>query len=184
MPCPREHTTVSDYGWHWNEYGALKLGKLEIVICLIVAMGTLSVGPSHAQLGPIVLITHDEAKLPVSPTADLNSHASVSRGITRGPAIELLSPKPSRASVQSPVHLQLKFEARGGAQIDVGSFKLTYVRNPAVDLTDRVKNFTKPVGIDVPEAEVPPGTHTIRAEIKDKDGRAGFLTFNLKVAKQ
>ena len=41
---------------------------------------------------------------------------------------------------------------------------------------------TEPV--DVPEAEVPPGTHTIRAEIKDKDGRAGFLTFNLKVAKQ
>ncbi len=64
------------------------------------------------------------------------------------------------------------------------SFKLTYVKTPPIDLTDRVKDFIKAAGIDVPEAVVPPGMHTIRAEIRDKDGRAGSLTFNLKVAKQ
>ena len=64
----------------------------------------------------------------------------------------------------------------------MGSFQLTYVRSPAVDLTQRVKSFAKPAGIDLPEAEVPPGTQTIRAEIKDKDGRSGILVFNLNVA--
>jgi len=86
-------------------------------------------------------------------------------------------------NVKSPIHLQLKFEGRGGAQIDVDSLKLIYAKNPAVDLTERVKAFVKPTGIDVPEAEVPPGTHAIRAEIKDKDGRSGFVNFNLNVAK-
>jgi hypothetical protein len=158
------------------------MSKSAIITCLLMAMGALVVGSSHAQLGPVVLITADEAKLPLSRTAHFTSYANVWRGISRGPAIELLSPKPSKTSIQSPVHLQLKFEARGGAQIDVDSFKLTYVRTPPVDLTDRVKTFVKPGGVDVPKAEIPPGTQTIRAEIKDNDGRAGSLTFNLNVA--
>jgi len=139
-------------------------------------MGVLSAGPCRAQSKPVVLITADEAKLPRQPAADLSFRA----GISRGPAIDLLSPK---ASIQSPVHLQLKFVAHGGAQIDQGTFKLTDLTNPAVDLTDRVKSFAKSDGIDVPEAEIPPGSYTIHAEIKDNDGRAGFLTFTLKVAK-
>ena len=156
------------------------LGKSAIVICFIVAMRALSVGPCHAQSRQVVLITADEAKRPRPTTPDLTFRA----GVSRGPVIELLSPKPPEASVQSPVHLQLKFEGHGGAQIDQDSFKLTDVSNPTVDLTDRVKDFVKPAGIDVPEAEIPPGTYTIRAEIRDKDGRAGFLTFILNVAKQ
>lgn len=155
------------------------LSKSVIVTCLVVAMGAPVAGPSHAQSGRVVLITADETKLPLPPTTDLTFRA----GVSRGPTIVLLLPKPSETNIQSPVHLQLKFEGRGGAQIDVDSFKLTYVRTPAVDLTGRVKIFTKPAGIDVPEAEIPPGTHTIRAEIKDKDGRAGSFTFNLNVTK-
>jgi len=79
--------------------------------------------------------------------------------------------------VHSPVRLELKFEGRGGAQVNVETLKLVYVKSPAVDLTDRIKAFAKPAGISVPAAELPPGTHTIRAEIKDKDGRAGFFSF-------
>lgn len=154
--------------------------KWAIIICLVMAIGTVFTAFSNAQTRRIMLITADEAKRPRVLTAGLSFRA----GISRGPAIELLSPKPSEKSVVSPVHLQLKFEGHGGAQIDEDLFKLTDVSNPAVDLTDRVKDFTKPAGIDVPEAEMPPGTYTIRAEIKDKDGRVGFLTFNLKVIKQ
>lgn len=73
--------------------------------------------------------------------------------------------------------------AHGGAQIDDGSFKLIDLTNPEVDLTGRVKDFAKSNGIDVPEAEIPPGTYTIHAEIKDNDGRSGSLTFTIKVAK-
>jgi hypothetical protein len=151
-----------------------------VVIFLFVAMGVLVTGHSHAQSKPVVLITAAVAQRPIPPNADLTFRA----GISRGPTIELLSPKPSEKSVQSPVHLKLKFEGRGGAQIDVDSLKLTYIRNPAADLTDRVKSFAKPEGVDVPEAEMPPGTHIIRADVKDKEGRSGYLIFKLNVVKQ
>ena len=150
------------------------------VIFLMVALGPLCVALSRAEPKRIVLITAEEAKLPRLPSTDLTFRA----GVLRGPAIELLSPKPSETSLQSPIHLELKFAGHGGAQIDEASFKLVDVSSPAVDLTDRVKEFAKPAGIDVPEAEIPLGTYTIRAEIKDKDGRAGYLTFILNVTKQ
>jgi hypothetical protein len=47
----------------------------------------------------------------------------------------------------------------------------------------RVKDFAKPTGIDVPEADIPPSMHVIRADVKDKDGRSGSLIFKLNVAK-
>ena len=129
--------------------------------------------PSH----PFVLITADEAKRPRQPPANLAFRA----GISRGPAIDLLTPAAALAAVQSPVHLELKFAAHGGAKIDQSSFKLTDTVVPAVDLTDRVRSFTRADGIDIPAAEIPPGIYTIHAEIKDSEGRSGSLTFTFKV---
>jgi hypothetical protein len=153
------------------------------MIAAIAGLGMLAAGPLlvsvHAQSNRIILITQDEALRPQAPQGDLTFRA----GVSRGPAITLMSPKPTEKTVQSPMHLELKFEGRGGAQVDVDSLKLTYMKNPSVDLTERVKSFAKPVGIDVPSAELPPGMHTIRAEIKDKDGRTGVTSFNLNVTK-
>src|SRR5262249_26953650 len=151
--------------------------KRSTVICLLIAAGLFVVGWSGARSAPVVLITADEGQRPPVANADLTFRA----GISRGPAIELVLPKPSEKSVRSPVHLQLKFEGRGGAQIDVESLKLTYIRNPSADLTGRVKGLAKPDGVDVPEAEIPPGTHIIRADVKDKEGRSGSLIFKLNV---
>jgi len=158
-------------------------GKVTTALPLIVAIAASLAGPCRAQpqasSQAVVLITADEAKRPRQPTADLAFRA----GISRGPAINLLMPSAAPAAVQSPIHLELKFAAHGGAKIDQSSFKLTDVVVPAVDLTDRVKSFTKADGIDVPAAEIPPGIYTIHAEIKDTDGRSGSLTFTLIVAK-
>jgi hypothetical protein len=144
---------------------------------LFAAAGLVVFGWLGAKSGPLVLITADEAQRPPLASADLTFRA----GISRGPAIALVSPGPSEKSVHSPLHLRLKFEGRGGAQIDVDSLKLTYIRNPSADLTGRVKGFAKSDGIDVPEAEIPPGTHIIRADVKDKEGRSGTLIFKLNV---
>lgn len=155
------------------------LKKTTIGVCIAaIAAGMPLIRVSLAQTRHVVLITDEEAKRPQA--AALTFRA----GISRGPGIELLSPKPSEKSVASPIHLTLKFEGHGGTQIDASSFKLIDACNPPVDLTDRVKDFTKSTGIDVPEAEIPPGTYTIHAEIKDSDGRVGLLTFNLNVTKQ
>ena len=128
------------------------------------------------QAKPVILITAEEAKLELAPSSDLTFRA----GVSRGPSITLVSPKSSE-SLQSPIRLQLKFEGRSGAQIDADSFKLIYAKKQAVDLTERVKPFVEAAGVDVPEAMVPPGTHTLRAEIRDKEGRAGSITFTLKM---
>jgi hypothetical protein len=144
---------------------------------LAVAAGTYGL-TAFAQSKAVVLITDEESKLAAAPGAELSF-----RGISRGPSITLLSPKPDGTALHSPFHLQLKFEGRGGAQIDPESLKLTYAKSPAVDLTSRVKPYVQAGGIDVAETAVPPGNHTIRAEIKDKDGRAGTATFTIKVGK-
>ena len=121
-----------------------------------------------------VLITSDEAKLPPPKGAVAMS----SRGITRGPRIELVSP----TDVRSPMHLQLKFESFGGAKINADSIKVTYVKSPAVDLTSRIKPFVQPTGIDMPNAELPAGDHQVRIDLQDSDGRTASTSFVLKVA--
>jgi hypothetical protein len=121
------------------------------------------------------LITEDEAKLP-PPKAAI---AADRRGIMRGPKVEFVSPGDG---VSSPLRLQLKFESYGGAKIDPDSVKMIFLRTPNVDLTPRVKPFVHADGINMQDAELPPGEYTIRIDLKDSDGRPGTTIFALKVA--
>jgi hypothetical protein len=136
--------------------------------------------PTFAQSNSdkIVLITEKEAALPVALVTDMTFRA----GITRGPQVVLVSPPGNDSSALSPVHVQFRFEAHGGAKIDPNSIKITYLKVPPVDLTERVKSFMGPNGIDVPAAEIPAGKHPIRVEVKDSDGRSGSANFTLKIS--
>ncbi|MEW6148861.1 MAG: hypothetical protein AB1745_12835 [Pseudomonadota bacterium] len=136
-----------------------------VAACLLVP------GTSHA----IQLITEEEAKLPPPKGAV----AADRRGILRGPKVEFVSPG---ASVSSPMQLTLKFESFGGTKIDPESVKMIFLRTPNVDLTPRIKPFVKPDGINMQDAELPPGEYAVRVDIKDSDGRPGTTVFTLKVA--
>jgi len=127
-----------------------------------------------AAAASVVLITPDEAKLPPPKMAVAIS----SRGVTRGPQIEVVQ---LADPTKSPAHFQLKFLAHGGARIDAKSVQMTYLRTPDVDLTQRIKPFVTEGGVDIPDAVVPPGAHTLRVDIKDSDGRPGTLNFVLNV---
>lgn len=144
-----------------------KLAATLVAICVFFASG--------ASYAATKLITEDEAKLPLPKGAVVVEK----RGILRGPKVELVS---SGDNIRSPMRLQLKFEAFGGAKIDPDSVKVIYLRTPNVDLTPRIRAFVLPAGIDVSDAELPPGEHMIRVDIKDSDGRAGATSFVLKVA--
>jgi hypothetical protein len=137
----------------------------------LVAAGFLFSGASRATQ----LITEEEAKLPPPKGAV----AVDRRGILRGPKVEFVS---SGDPVSSPMRLQLKFESFGGAKIDPESVKVTFLRTPNVDLTSRVKPFVQADGINMQDAELPPGEYTVRVDIKDSDGRPGTAIFTLKVA--
>lgn len=141
------------------------------LLLALLAAGLLFSGASRATQ----LITEEEAKLPPPKGAV----AADRRGILRGPKVEFVS---TGDSVSSPMRLQLKFESFGGAKIDPDSVKVTFLRTPNVDLTPRVKPFVQADGINMQDAELPPGDYTVRVDIKDSDGRPGTAIFTLKVA--
>lgn len=122
-----------------------------------------------------VLITPEEAALPPPKGAV----ATERRGITRGPKVDVVT---SSGELRSPMRFKLKFEPYGGAKIDPDSVKVIYLRTPNVDLTQRIKSFVQPTGIDIPEVELPAGEHMVRVDVKDTDGRVGTTSFVLKVA--
>ena len=146
--------------------------RRSLLQALILTTGIFVLASSPVKAGT-VLISADEAKLPPPKGAV----AVASRGITRGPKVAYVGSD----AAQSPMRLQLKFESFGGAKIDTESLKVTYMKNPAVDLTPRLKPFVQPTGIDMPGAELPPGDHLIRVDVKDSDGRAASTSFTLKI---
>ena len=121
------------------------------------------------------LITAEEAKLPPPKGAI----AADRRGILRGPKVEFISPGDT---VSPPMRLQVKFESFGGAKIDPETVKVLFLRTPNVDLTPRLKPFIQPDGINMQDAELPPGEYMVRVDIKDSDARPGTTSFTLKVA--
>lgn len=130
--------------------------------------------PAGAQ--NVALITPAEAALP--PAAG----ALATRGISRGPGVKLLSPEPD-TPVKGPVNLKLSFEGRGGEKIDPGTVKVTYMKTPMVDLTPRVQSAISTTGIDLKQADMPPGEHTLRITVKDTAGRETNSTMKLVVTK-
>ncbi|WP_424631153.1 hypothetical protein [Bradyrhizobium sp. SYSU BS000235] len=146
--------------------GILRAGGLVLVAGFMFTMSALAYAND-------VLITDDEAKLP-----PVKESSEKTRGITRGPRIEYLA---DGNAAHSPIHFRVKFQSFGGARIDTESLKVTYVKNPTVDLTPRVKPFTQPTGIDMPNAVLPPGNHVLRIDLKDSDGRTAATSFTLKI---
>jgi hypothetical protein len=127
------------------------------------------------QASADVLITPAEAALPASADVGLDL-----RGMTRGPSLDQISPKPA-ASVRSPFALKIKFAPHNNTKVDVAAARVTYLRLPPVDLTERLKKYTRSDGIDMPNAEAPPGTHLLRVELKDSLGRTSISVIKLIV---
>jgi hypothetical protein len=80
------------------------------------------------------------------------------RGVTRGPKVVVVSPAPDAGMVHSPFKLRLKFEAHGGASIDPQRVKMVYLKNPSVNLTQRIGELIKRDGLEVDDAQTPPAS--------------------------
>jgi len=139
-----------------------------VLLAVVVVLGSLA---SVTAAQTVQLITDKEAKLPAAPQAP-------SRAITRGPGVKLLSPE---SVAKAAFSLKVAFEPRGGSKIDPGSVEVTYLKNPPVDLTSRVKSAIRPDGIDLASASAPAGDHPIRISVRDDQGRQGSLVINLSV---
>ena len=129
--------------------------------------------PSHAIA--VQLITDEEAQLPVA--AKLIARG----GLTRGPGIKQISPVDNK--VKMPFDIKLLFEPHGGAKIDPASVKMTYLKAPLVDLTERIKPYISASGIDIAKVEVPPGEHHLKVQVTDSKGRVGSTVVSFVVMK-
>ncbi len=149
----------------------MNTAKLSIQLIVLTAVLSLFSGLSSAA----PLITKDEAKLPAA------IKFASRGGLTRGPGIELLSPIDIK--VKGAFDMKLQFKARGGSTIDPASVKMTYLKSPLVDVTDRVRPYISANGIDMAKVEIPPGEHQFKIQVTDNEGRVGSTVVNLVVEK-
>jgi hypothetical protein len=124
------------------------------------------------------LITPAEAALPPGTTPSFKVRGSP----TRLPSITVISPA-GVGAVYSPINLKLRFQAFGGAAIDPESVVLTYIKQPNIDVSPRIRAFITASGIDISQAEVPAGMHRFWVQLKDTDGRVNGREFEFQVAK-
>jgi hypothetical protein len=83
--------------------------------------------------------------------------------------------------VGSPFPLRITFTPHNGARIDPNSVTVTLLTKPEVDLTNRVQPYISPRGVDLEQAEVPPGRYRIRIDLTDDAGHIGSTTVDLQV---
>lgn len=142
--------------------------KLRNLLAVITTFWVL--GPAAAT----TLITRQEAQLPPD-------NSQLRAGIERGPDIVPIYPAQRSGLIQSPLDFRVKFAAHGGTYVDLNSLTVVYRRMPAIDLTARVRSFARPDGIDMPNAEVPPGAHRIWIFIRDSAGHEGRAELSFSV---
>ncbi len=117
----------------------------------------------NSSFAQVQIVSAEESRLP-------EGQVLATRAITRGPGISLSSGQEVQAS---SFPLTIKFELRGGVALDVASLKVEYLKQPIVDVTERVRVGMRGDSIDVAQATLPIGLHRFRVSIKDRDGRVG-----------
>ena len=117
-----------------------------------------------------VLINEAEAVRPNAPEL-------TTRGISRGPGIKLIG---SSEVIAKSFNLKFEFEPRGGARIDAKSIRLEYLKQPLIDLTDRVKGGIHDQVLELERFSVPPGAHALRIRVSDSEGREASQVVNLQ----
>ncbi|PZN94393.1 MAG: hypothetical protein DCF30_20385 [Hyphomicrobiales bacterium] len=133
--------------------------------------------PAHARAAePVQLITREEAGLPAPDAVGV-----AVRNLTRGPGIDTQGTL-GLGVAGKPLRLAVKFLPSNGVPVDPESVRVIYRRQPALDVTTRVKAFITPQGIEAPAVLVPPGKHIIEIQATDKEGRVGRSQMTLTVS--
>lgn len=127
-------------------------------------------GGAASAWGQVQLVTDEEARRPDAKTA-------LTRAITRGPGVKLASPETVKAAGFA---LKVEFESRGGKRIDPATVKVEYLKEPVVDVTERVKAGIRADAVEISQALLPAGDHSFRVTVADTEGRRGSAVFSLK----
>jgi hypothetical protein len=146
------------------------LGNWRNVLGCILTTVSVAAIASSAAAGVIQLITPEQASL--KPKGEIPPPL-VSKG--PAPAIQVVLPE-TNVIENTPFHVKIVFIPLPDSAIDPKSLKLNLLVGGFVpfSLLDKVKGLITQKGLDVPQANVPPGgPYTIEARIADLKGRTG-----------
>ena len=99
---------------------------------------------------------------------------------TLGPGIKVIAPRENTVQT-APFHIDIRFEQRGAAMVDLASLKVFLMKLWDIDITDRVRPYVSGDGIHVTHADFPKGQHTIKIAIADHEGHESARTMTVMV---
>lgn len=153
--------------------GMLRRASLVVVACAMALALYAGTAAAAGQEG-MWLVTPEEAALAPTPLDKRGPQGGGQLDVGReppdtGPVIEVLRPLLG-APVSIPLEISVKFVPRGGAPVDLTSLKVTLMKLFGIDITDRVRPYASPAGIQIPDAKLPSGEHTVRITVADASG--------------
>jgi hypothetical protein len=152
-------------------------GDMKTAIHTAASAAAVVIGLWSSIAAAATLIADDEAQRPDLPPQ------IAARAVSRGPTVAYLPPGAGVVE-HTPFEFKVKLEAHGGASITPAKVRLTYLKMPGIDLTERVRAFITTDGIVMPAAEAPAGEHLLRLDIEDSEGRTSQAVITLLVAKR
>jgi len=163
---------------------------LRIFLAVIVAAvaGSFFPGavPVHSQTDRDVLhLITDQDIHRQDQTAEEKGMTEVGRSmileLKDGPQIEVVRPGGGEID-QQPVEIDVVFNpSKDGAEPNMPSLKVRYIKFFTIDITDRVKPYIEGNRIHVTQAEFPKGEHTVEIYVEDQHGKASSKVVEFKV---
>lgn len=152
--------------------GMLRCTSLVAASCAMVLALYVGMAAATEQEG-MWLVTPEEAALAPTPLDKRGPQGGGSLDVGReppdtGPMIEVLRPLLG-APVSIPLEITVKF-VPSSAPVDIASLKVTLMKLFGIDITDRVRPYASPAGIQIPDAKLPSGKHTVRITVADTSG--------------
>ena len=135
------------------------IGSVMSLVCLIVT------GPAAAGDW---LITPEEAAMAPALEAGKGLLEVGREDITAGPVIDVVEPA-NGSREPMPVQVLIRFTALS-EPLDLASLKVFLIKFIQIDITDRIRPYVTPDGIQVKEAKIPPGKHRVRISLADRTG--------------
>lgn len=113
----------------------------------------------------VPLITEEEAAMPPPPPER-------ERGGCGPPEIRITSPR-NEGTYRHSVPIDIRFTPSIGSQIDLTSVRIELLKlGMKIDLTERAREHIRAMGVAIPAAEIPRGTHRVRISAADTSGKS------------
>ena len=135
------------------------IGSVMSLLCL-VATGNADTGEW--------LITPEEAAMAQAPEVKRGQVEVGREDITAGPVIDVVEPL-NGSREPMPIQVLIRFTPMS-EPLDLASLKVILIKFIQIDITDRIRPYVTPDGIQVKEAKIPSGKHRVRISLADRTG--------------